>query len=236
MVPRTILDDTQEQRDQELARYFDVPVEKVRALKVDDMTGPPIWDGKDYPAESYVDLYEDFKFADDMLALKAFSMFIVIKRAGLIREATARMGKDLHTKHVLDFGCGVGTHGIHMLESGAASVDFLDVEGPALKFCKWRIQGRQVTGTYGFLYPGTQLASNKYDLVLCVDVLEHTADPLYEFNRIIKSMKTGAILCLQVGKHLNPHQGHFKQSRDIWLSKKTRNIRGIKTVKLSTYF
>jgi len=234
--PTSILNQSQRERDEELAKYLKIPAQKVIDTKIPGAEGPPLCLEKDFKADSYEFLYEKFHHTDEITALKSFSQFIVNKRSDLIREARARAGKKLDKSFFLDFGCGVGSHGIYMLEEGAGGVDFLDVEGPAIKYAKWRTQQRQLSGDIEFLNPGSDLKLQKYDVVLCIDVMEHIADPMAEFRKIMRSMKVGGLLVLQVGKKLNPRQGHFAKSRDIWLSKKMKRLRGIKLQKLSTFF
>ena len=228
---RTILDETQWERDFELARYLKKPVDEISALTIDDGRGPPIWNGDDLNADSYDHLYEDWKYTTEAYALRAFSRFIVTKRAPLVKEAAARAAP-LQNKRVLDFGCGVGSHGIYFLESGAASVDFLDVNGPALRFAKWRLQQRQYPGEFVIRYPANALPSDTYDVVLAIDVMEHLAEPVKALRGIAKAIRKGGLLVLQVGMHLSPHQGHFKRSHFKWLAKKAKVLRGTKFEKL----
>lgn len=70
---------------------------------------------------------------------------------------------------VLDFGCGTGEYGLRLAEQGA-DVDFYDLSTPAVEFLKWRIDQRglncKVTNNISEL-------AQKYDIIICVDVLEH---------------------------------------------------------------
>jgi 2-polyprenyl-3-methyl-5-hydroxy-6-metoxy-1,4-benzoquinol methylase len=82
-------------------------------------------------------------------------------------------------KTVLDYGCGVGSDGLEMLELGAM-VFFADYNIPDLNFLRWRLAHRGYVQDRD--YQVIQMQSNttvpSAELVWCVDVLEHMVHPL----------------------------------------------------------
>jgi len=217
-----IFEESQRERDEELARYLGIPIDGVESCEIEQQFGPPVYDGIDFRAKSYCHLYERYGKDNPATVLRALSMFNTVKRKRLIYGAQRWIG-DPRGKQMLDFGCGPGGHGIHFLQAGAR-VDFLDVDGPVYEFTRWRVRERGLAGRARFLFPDSDLPPTYYDSVLCVDVLEHTADPLKEFKRVLAAARKGAFFLLQFGNYLNPHQGHFRQSKERWWSKKTRRF------------
>lgn len=231
----TILDETQLERDTELAGYYSIPLDELTSRPlIDDGTGPPLHLGKDLKEKSFNRIYETFRHTNEMDALRIFSKFIVQKRGKLVGNAHRRIG-NLSNKVVLDFGCGVGSHGLYFLQSGALRVDFLDVNGPAIKYAKYRVEKRDLLERSNFLLPDAELGHQKYDVIFCIDVMEHLASPIRAFVKIMNSLKHGGFIVLQVGMNLNPRQGHFEQSRKLWLSSKTKNILGRNLIKVAEY-
>ena len=114
---------------------------------------------------------------------------------------------------VLDFGCGVGSHGIHCAEEGA-SVDFLDVDGPLYDYAKWRLARRKLTA--GLLHAGDALAPGEYDVALCLDVLEHVAEPVKTLRGILDALVPGGLLALEVSHMIKPTSGHFVRNIQRW--------------------
>ena len=231
-----VLDETQLDRDKELAGYYSIPLEDLTSRPLtDDATGPPLHLGKDLKEKSFNRIYESFRHTNEMDALRIFAKFIVQKRGTLILDAVKKIG-DLTDMRVLDFGCGVGTHGLYFAQSGAQQVDFLDVQGPAIKYAKYRVEKRNLSDRSNFLLHDSDLGHERYDVILCVDVMEHLANPVAALVKVMAALKHGGFLLLQVGMKLNPRQGHFAQSRKLWLSSKTRNILGSNLIKLADYY
>jgi SAM-dependent methyltransferase len=87
---------------------------------------------------------------------------------------------NVHTRHkrVLDYGCGIGNYGLAVLEDFPEStVDFCDINTSNLDYLAWRLarRGDEVSsrariGDGGFF---SEQSGEKYDLIFCIDVLEH---------------------------------------------------------------
>lgn len=219
----SVLVETQKDRDTELGEYLSLSMDKVRSYRMESRLGPPIHTGGDLRAKTFNHLYARLRTAALPKVLRAFLMFITEKRGELVIRANKMLG-NVKERRILDFGCGVGSHGIHFLHQGA-KVDFLDVKGPVYEFAQWRVKNRGLGKNARFLYPETDLEKRAYDVLLCIDVMEHVADPMAEFERVTAATKVGGFIVLQVGMKLNPQQGHFEQSREIWLSGKCRSLR-----------
>jgi SAM-dependent methyltransferase len=77
---------------------------------------------------------------------------------------------------VLDYGCGIGSDGLGLLEKGFR-VEFADFENPSTRFLRWRLDHR------GFRAPIHDLDTGVpggFDVAYSFDVIEHVDDP-FEF-------------------------------------------------------
>lgn len=75
---------------------------------------------------------------------------------------------------VLDFGCGIGQVGYHLIDRGFI-VDFADLDTPAFRICA--DYGAASHSNFVTLPEGLSQCP-RYDAILLLDVLEHTPDPL----------------------------------------------------------
>jgi 2-polyprenyl-3-methyl-5-hydroxy-6-metoxy-1,4-benzoquinol methylase len=148
--------------------------------------------------------------------LRALSTFSITKRSSWLKQlANKNKIKDMN---VLDYGSGTGSHGISCLYAGAAHVDFLDVDGPLRRFAEWRVEKRQFKN-YRFLNHNDPVVESHYDLVVCLDVMEHLADPFGAIKTIHRSLKTKSLLALNVSVRHKSSVGHFKHSIEAWDAK-----------------
>ena len=74
---------------------------------------------------------------------------------------------------VLDYGCGIGSDGLLLLEAGYR-VEFADFANPSTEFLRWRLAWRGLTAPIHDLdgdVPGG------FDVAFAFDVIEHVEDP-----------------------------------------------------------
>lgn len=75
---------------------------------------------------------------------------------------------------VLDYGCGIGSDGLMLLEAGY-EVAFADFDNPSTRYLRWRLERR------GFEAPIYNLDSEAppadFDVAYSFDVIEHVDDP-----------------------------------------------------------
>src|SRR4051794_1253658 len=74
---------------------------------------------------------------------------------------------------LLDYGCGIGSDGLQLLEAGYR-VSFADFDNPSTRYLRWRLAHRgldaQVHDLDGDVPAG-------FDLAYAFDVIEHVDDP-----------------------------------------------------------
>jgi SAM-dependent methyltransferase len=74
---------------------------------------------------------------------------------------------------VLDYGCGIGSDGLALLEAGY-EVEFADFDNPSTEYLRWRLSHR------GLAAPVWNLdveVPDGFDAAYAFDVIEHVADP-----------------------------------------------------------
>ena len=207
-----ILDQTQEQRDDELSFVTGIPIGDIKAIEMCSPSTIRIYDEKE-DVKDIVSLYHSLKHIDLLGYYRTLMMTSVERRhpnlIDLLRTSTGG-------KRCLDFGSGVGTHAIALMQRGN-KVSLLDVQGPLRELAIRRIDYRGLFGSLDTVYNhDSVLPLNTFDLVLCADVLEHVPDPLEDLRRIHKCMKPGAVLHLEVSTMIKPSSGHFPSSIQKW--------------------
>ena len=79
---------------------------------------------------------------------------------------------------VLDYGCGIGSDGLLLLEAGYR-VEFADFDNPSTKYLRWRLEQR---GFDAPVHDLDQAVPGGFDAAYSFDVIEHVPDP-YDFLR-----------------------------------------------------
>jgi len=98
-----------------------------------------------------------------------------------------RFSKDL----VLDFGGGIGTHAIaNAMSANVEHVFFVDINKTNRNFVEFRAKELGVQNKLSFFKTIKDTQISKFDTIICLDVLEHLADPAIQieiFNEIMDS-------------------------------------------------
>jgi SAM-dependent methyltransferase len=74
---------------------------------------------------------------------------------------------------VLDYGCGIGSDGLMLLEAGY-SVEFADFDNPSVEFLRWRLDHR---GLDAPIHDLDRAVPAGFDAAFAFDVIEHVPDP-----------------------------------------------------------
>ncbi len=131
--------------------------------------------------------------------------FAVIRKNDLtyfyILPVIERALRELHMKsfdnvNVLDVGCGVGTLAFYLANKGCA-VDAFDISSSAIAICK---EFKSYSGMKNIQFYNRNVSNlttkNKYDLVLCTEVIEHIPDDKQFLKSVSKLMKKNGFLVL----------------------------------------
>ena len=92
---------------------------------------------------------------------------------------------------VLDFGGGIGTHALaNAMSSKVKHVFFVDINQTNRNFVEYRAKKLGVEKKLSFCKTIKDTQISKFDTIICLDVLEHLADPasqIESFNEIMDS-------------------------------------------------
>jgi SAM-dependent methyltransferase len=75
---------------------------------------------------------------------------------------------------VLDYGCGIGSDGLALLEAGYR-VEFADFDNPSVAYLRWRLARR---GLEAPIHDIDRHVPDGFDAAYAFDVIEHVEDPL----------------------------------------------------------
>ena len=96
-----------------------------------------------------------------------------------------RFSRDL----VLDFGGGIGTHALaNAMSSKVGHVFFVDINETNRNFVEFRAKELGIEKRLTFCETIKETQISKFDTIICLDVLEHLADPasqIVNFNEIM---------------------------------------------------
>jgi exopolysaccharide biosynthesis WecB/TagA/CpsF family protein len=163
-------------------------------------------------AEWMSKLYEEVsrtRVSDRLGGPAAYGSYGVRKRIEKIDEML-----DLEGKHVLDLGCGNGCYTAELARR-AASVCGVDIQRPHLKAFQQPIPRVQAAGE------NLPFASESFDVVTMIEVLEHTRNEERVLKECFRVLKPGGFAVLFVPNKLYPfeshpcHIRHFSMGRNI---------------------
>ena len=106
---------------------------------------------------------------------------------------------DFKKKKVLDIGCGSGTIDFYLAKNGS-SVLGIDISENAIKKCKEssRILKLDRDLTFKVVNFPNESVNQKFDLVICAEVLEHLKDDVMALRKIKKMLKPKGISIISV--------------------------------------
>ena len=99
---------------------------------------------------------------------------------------------------VLDYGCGIGSDGLLLLEAGFR-VEFADFNNPSTTYLRWRLQQR---GLDAQIHDLDVSVPGGFDAAFAFDVIEHVPDP-YGF---LREMEQRAALVEVNFLEFDPHE------------------------------
>ena len=209
-----ILNETQLNRDKELAKLLGMSLNDVQNLPIASPDSIRICSeekAKTITPEEYYKLYSEYTY----LNWPAYIRTLMKTSATRRHPELFKLLQETKEKVCLDFGSGVGTHAIALLENKNI-VGILDVPGQLLEFARQRIMKRGLHHECGVYFNWMNLPDNEFDVIICTDVLEHVEDPIKEICRIRKALKIGGLLHIQVSMMIKPSSGHFASSINKW--------------------
>lgn len=160
---------------EDACKYFGISKEEAiyRALSP-SRKSRSIWKYKEKIEASEANVVNAWKINEDMIIRNCWY------REKDTRTRYNKMLKKLDYKEgerILDYGCGVSSFSKWALRHGKFDITLAEIDSPMLDFCKWRYGKRVSYCKIGLGKKGLPL-KEKYDIILCLDVLEHVWNPL----------------------------------------------------------
>ena len=95
---------------------------------------------------------------------------------------------------VLDFGGGIGTHALaNAMSTKVEHVFFVDINQTNRDFVEYRAQKLGVSNKLTFCKTIQETKISRFDTIICLDVLEHLADPAFQIDAFHKIMGPNSI-------------------------------------------
>ena len=107
---------------------------------------------------------------------------------------TLKLQQSFSKDLVLDFGGGIGTHALaNAMSSKVKQVYFVDINETNRNFVEYRARKLGVEKKLTFCKTIKDTQISQFDTVVCLDVLEHLADPASQLEIFNKIMNTNSI-------------------------------------------
>ena len=98
---------------------------------------------------------------------------------------------------ILDFGGGIGTHALaNAMSSKVEHVFFVDINQSNRNFVEFRAKKLGLTNKLTFCKTIKETQISKFDTIVCLDVLEHLADPACQIQIFSEIMKSDSVALL----------------------------------------
>jgi 2-polyprenyl-6-hydroxyphenyl methylase/3-demethylubiquinone-9 3-methyltransferase len=138
------------------------------------------------------------------------------ERFSSLKNSTEKLLKITDDKKVADIGCGMGVQSILWARSGyfvtAVDIDSdLQIIGKQ-KVAAEALQIKWVTASASEL----PFESNKYDVCLCIELLEHVPEWKKCLDQITRIVKPGGVVTLTTTNNICPKQSEFRLPLYSW--------------------
>lgn len=132
------------------------------------------------------------------------------------KDLFALIKKQKPSNKVLEYGCGVSTHGVACAQLGC-DVHIVDISERMLEVAKQRyiLRGLQYT-EHKIKGDFPEFEKNFFDTIICTDVVEHVPYPINLLKHFIGWLKVGGSIHLHVSGHINLHKGHLPSAINVW--------------------
>ena len=115
-----------------------------------------------------------------------------------VSEAVGDCGFD-----VLDYGAGIGTNLIDVADVPGIRLHYADLPGKTFEYAQWRFAQRGLSVNALSAEGADPLKGRTFDVIFCMDVIEHLVDPEAAVQRLIDHLNPGGLLVLTVTFYQN---------------------------------
>tara|TARA_B100000575_G_scaffold102150_1_gene81419 strand:+ start:253 stop:969 length:717 start_codon:yes stop_codon:yes gene_type:complete len=108
--------------------------------------------------------------------------------------STLKLQQSFSKNLVLDFGGGIGTHALaNAMSEDVEHVFFVDINQTNREFVKFRAQKLGLEKKISFHKSIEDTNVKKFDLIVCLDVLEHLVDPASQLDKFHAVMEDDSV-------------------------------------------
>ena len=108
--------------------------------------------------------------------------------------STLKLQQSFSKNLVLDFGGGIGTHALaNAMSENVEHVFFVDINQTNREFVKFRAQKLGLEKKISFHKSIEDTNVKKFDLIVCLDVLEHLVDPASQLDKFHAVMEDDSV-------------------------------------------
>lgn len=183
----------------ELAAYTGEPLDVVRAkLPNAGELLTEEWRSTERKSEVAVDAFykETEHFIYDLTHFNYANMYMGWR--GSVYNLCQQVSDAMPAFEVLDYGGGIGTSLLELSDLPGVHLTYADLPGKTYDYANWRFQQRGLDVTSIALGGDDPLAGRVFDVIVCMEVIEHLVEPEQVVQYLIDHLKPGGLLILTV--------------------------------------
>ncbi|MBT4136988.1 MAG: methyltransferase domain-containing protein, partial [Candidatus Latescibacteria bacterium] len=183
----------------ELVAYTGEPLETVRTkLPNAGELLTEEWRSTERKSEVAVDAFykETEHFIYDLTHFNYANMYMGWR--GSVYNLCQQVSDAMPAFEVLDYGGGIGTSLLELGDLPGAHLTYADLPGKTYDYANWRFQQRGLKVSSIALGDDDPLAGRVFDVIVCMEVIEHLVEPEQVVKYLIDHLKPGGLLILTV--------------------------------------
>ena len=183
----------------ELATYTSEPVDVVKAkLPAAGEALTEEWRSAERNNETAVDAFyqETEHFIYDLTHFNYANMYMGWR--GSVYNLCQQVSEAMPAFEVLDYGGGIGTSLLELSDLPGIRMTYADLPGKTYDYANWRFQQRGLNVKSIALGDDDPLAGRMFDVIVCMEVIEHLVEPEDVVKYLIDHLKPGGLLILTV--------------------------------------
>jgi len=156
------------------------------------------WRSAERKNETAVDAFyqETEHFIYDLTHFNYANMYMGWR--GAVYNLCQQVSDAMPAFEVLDYGGGIGTSLLELSDLPGIHLTYADLPGKTYDYANWRFQQRGLNVRSIALGDDDPLAGRLFDVIVCMEVIEHLVEPEQVVKYLIDHLKPGGLLILTV--------------------------------------